>query len=260
MRAMRDLGVDGSRPAIAHASLSSFGRVHGGAQAVVGALLEHFHTVIMPTFTYKTMIVPETGPANNAAEYGARGDGNRMADFYTPDMPADRLMGTVPETLRQHRQARRSMHPVLSFSGVNAEEALKIQTLNAPLASIAAVMEENGWVVLLGVRHIPNTSIHLGERLAGRKTFTRWALTPDGIVECPGFPSCSDGFEAIAPRVKHITRETAVGNALVRVLPLRDLVEITRQLVTADPLALLCDRPGCGRCEAVKKQVVEKVK
>jgi aminoglycoside 3-N-acetyltransferase len=252
---LRHLGVDGSRPVIAHASLSAFGRIAGGADAVVGALLEHFETLIMPTFTYKTMIIPEDGPPDNAMEYGSMKDRNKMAEFFYNDMPADKLMGVVAETLRQHREARRSGHPILSFAGVNANDILETQKLSAPLAPIATLADQDGWVLLLGVTHKSNTSIHMGERLAGRKTFTRWALMPDIVVECPKFPSCSDGFDAIRPLMEPFTYKTRMGNALVQAMPLPELIETTRQLVQSDPLALLCNRPECLRCNAVRDEV-----
>lgn len=252
---MRDLGLEGDRPVIVHASLSSFGEVAGGAPAVVGALMEHFETVIAPTFTYKTMIVPGSGPPNNAVAYGAMKDGNRMAEFFYNDMPADKLMGITGETLRRHEDARRSGHPILSFAGVNAVKILETQKIAAPLAPIAALADIGGWALLLGVGHQANTSIHLGEQLAGRKSFVRWALMPGVVVECPKFPSCSDGFDVIQPLLDPFARKINVGDASLQAVPLHELVETARQLVEADPLALLCNRPGCPRCTAVRAEV-----
>ncbi len=253
--ALRDLEIEEGSPVIVHASLSAFGDIAGGAEAVLGAILEQHETVVMPTFTYKTMIVPEDGPPNNAIEYGTMPDSNKMAEFYYDNMPADKLMGTLAETLRRHGSARRSMHPILSFSGINAEELIEIQDLNNPLAPIAALADNNGWVLLLGVGNQANTSIHLGEQLAGRKTFVRWALMPDMVVECPNFPSCSDGFDAIQALMEPFTDKIAVGKALVQAMPLHELVETTRQLAQADPIALLCDRPDCPRCSTVRDEV-----
>ncbi len=57
-------------PVIVHSSLKSFGQVEGGAWTVVNALVGVFNTMIVPTFTYKTMIIPQSGPENNAINYG----------------------------------------------------------------------------------------------------------------------------------------------------------------------------------------------
>ena len=197
--ALRELELDSARPAIIHASLSAFGPVIGGAEAVLGALLEHFDTIMTPTFTYKTMIVPEDGPPDNAIDYGTMSDANMMAEIFSNDMPADKLMGAISEALRCHHDSLRSGHPILSFAGINASEIIKAQTLNAPLAPIAALADGDGWVILLGVGHKANTSIHLGERLAGRRTFVRWALMTEIVVEGPKFPPWSWGFDSIQP-------------------------------------------------------------
>ncbi len=252
---LRQLGLDGSRPVIAHASLSAFGNVQGGAETLVGALLATAQGVMMPTFTYRTMITPRVGPPNNAIAYGRGEHANSLAEFYHPDMPADPLMGVAAETLRRHPQAQRSNHPIYSFSGVGIDDILATQSLADPFAPIRALLEAQGLVLLLGVDHTANTSIHYGEQLAGRKQFVRWALTPRGVVECPHWPGCSRGFEAIAPQVAPITQERRIGAARVRLLPLSDLLKTVVRLIAKDPLALLCNNPSCPRCLAVRADV-----
>ena len=44
--AFRKLEIDHSQPIIAHASLSAFGEVHGGAETLLGALMMGFNTLI----------------------------------------------------------------------------------------------------------------------------------------------------------------------------------------------------------------------
>lgn len=256
--AFRALGLDPKRPVIAHASLRALGDVRGGADAVVGALLSCFRTVVMPAFTCRTMVIPEEGPGDNALEYGSGRDANKMAEFYQPDMPADRMMGAVAEALRRHPQARRSSHPILSFAGVYAEQILATQTLVEPLAPIGALLERGGVVLLLGVDHSVDTSIHYAERLSGRRAFVRWALTPDGIVECPGFPGCSDGFGAIAPRLEVFTRRVEAGQSVVEAVPLIDLMRTVEKLLAEEPLALLCSRKNCPRCNAMRAAPIQR--
>ncbi len=253
--ALRKLDLDRAHPVIAHASLSAFGEVNGGADTVLGALLSVSNSVIMPTFTFKTMLIPEVGPENNAIRYGSGKDLNRMAEFFTPDMPVDPLMGAIPEALRLHPKANRSSHPMLSFAGINADRQLELQTLEEPLAPIHALREGEGWVILLGVDHTVNTSIHYAERLAGRKQFVRWALTHDGVIECPGFPGCSNGFNAITPSLDRGIRRVQVGSSLVQAIPIAVLVETVLAMLQQDPLALLCEKPDCERCNAVRESL-----
>ena len=128
VQAFREVGLNPGQPVIVHASLSAVGEIRGGAETVLGALLSMAKGVMAPTFTYKTMIIPEIGPENNAMNYGTGKDQNRMAEFYLPDMPADPLMGVLPEKIRTYPGARRSFHPLLSFSGIHVDEALNAQT------------------------------------------------------------------------------------------------------------------------------------
>lgn len=251
---LRALGIEG-RPVIVHASLSSFGVVRGGADTVVGALLTVFGRVMVPTHTYKTMLIPEEGPANNALSYGSGRSQNAMAEFFTLDMPADPLMGIIPETLRRHPRARRSGHPILSFAGVGVDEALSTQTLAEPLAPLNALMEMEGWVLLMGVDHTVNTSLHLAERMVGRKQFIRWALTPHGVVECPGFPGCSMGFGKADSLLEPVTRKVTIGQASVRALPMQPMISLVTRHLKENPLALLCDDPTCERCAAVRAEI-----
>lgn len=240
---------------IAHASLQPFGYIHNGADAVLEALSDSVKSMIMPTFTYKTMVTPEVGPPNNGITYGMDGDLNRMAQPFSIDMPADPLMGILPETLRSHPFAKRTSHPILSFAGLRADLILAAQTLFEPLAPIAALADEDGWAVLINVDHSVNTSIHYAEKLAGRKQFVRWALLGDRVVECPNFPGDSSGFNAIASYIQPDTRRVEIGDAFIQAVPLRRLFEAVQELMKTDPLALLCQRTDCERCNAVRNRV-----
>jgi aminoglycoside 3-N-acetyltransferase len=240
---------------IAHASLRPFGHIQGGAEAVLDAMLLSFAGVIMPTHTYKTQIIPDVGPPNNGITYGSGQDRNRMAEPFHLDMRADPMMGILPETLRNHPSAMRTAHPILSFAGINADYTLFTQTLYEPLAPIGALAEQDGWVVLINVNHTVNTSIHYGEKLAGRKQFIRWALMDDRVAECPGYPGDSMGFQAIEEYIRFDTRHVEVGEAFIQAVPLRRLLEVVQSMLKKDPLALLCERTDCERCNAVRMTI-----
>jgi aminoglycoside 3-N-acetyltransferase len=252
---LRILGIERGCPVIVHASFSSFGDVRGGPEVLLGALQGSFASLIMPTFTSRPAVIPEVGPEGNAIQYGSGKESNLLAEFFKPDMPTDKIMGIVPEALRKLPGAYRSSHPLLSFAGLQAETALASQTLSDPLAPIQALVEKAGWVLLIGVDHTVNTSIHYAEKLAGRKQFLRWALTAEGVRECPGYPGCSDGFQALAPRVEAVTHRTIIGNSVLQAVPLMDLVRAVMACLAEDPLALLCQRANCERCNAVRQSI-----
>lgn len=254
VQAFRDLGLDRSQPVIVHASMSAVGEIRGGAETILGALLQMTQRVMAPTFTYRTMIIPEAGPEDNAISYGSGRQSNRMAEFFSPNMPADPLMGCLSETIRKHPLAKRSMHPILSFSGINLEPILAAQTIEYPLDPIRALAEQDGAVLLIGVNHTVNTGIHYAEQLAGRKQFTRWALTPQGVRACPGFGGCSDGFEAAAAHLSSITRTSPIGNTTMRLISLAEQTQILSTFLRENPLGLLCGKND-ERCEAVRRAV-----
>ena len=216
-------------------------------------MLTSFNGVIMPTFTYKTMITPEVGPPNNGITYGSNKDLNKMAEPFRADMPPDKMMGSLPVALLYEKGVLRTSHPILSFAGIQADEILLTQTLFDPLAPIRELKEKDGWVVLINVDHSVNTSIHYAEKLAGRRQFVRWAMTPERIVECPGFPGDSTGFNVIDEHIAQNTRRVEVGKeAFIQAVPLKRLIDVTVELIKKEPLALLCERDDCERCNAVR--------
>lgn len=266
-------------PVIAHASLSSFGQVDGGAPAIVEALLDSVGGLMMPTHTYVTMVTPLDGPALNGIKYeSAAGQAqNPHCLFYTPDLPADGLMGQVAEALRVYPGAQRSGHPILSFAGINVDEALAAQTIGDPLAPIGILAHQFGWVLLLGVDQTRNTSIHYAEKLSRRPGFLRWALIKDlsqvtprvrplplsedvgaeeRVLACPDFPGDSAGFEAIASSVGEHSRRVPVGNTLVQAIPLAALIYVVGEALKQNPVALLCTDKDCERCNDTRKRVL----
>lgn len=248
------------QPVIAHGSFKSLGRVLGGPKVVIDALLPTTGGLMMPAFTYETMVYPLCGPDHNGMDYQFEHEKRKRGEapapvYFKPELPVDREIGILPEMLRRHHNAKRSLHPILSFTGVNVDFALERQSMEEPLAPIGALAEENGWVLLIGVNHRVNTSIHYAERLAGRPQFLRWAATPRRVVECRNFPGDSEGFQEIAPHLTHERNVVTIGEARVEAIPLRLLIETAEKLIKQHPLALLCQREDCGRCGAVRELV-----
>jgi aminoglycoside 3-N-acetyltransferase len=255
-KGLRELGLGPSSRVLVHASLPALGPVRGGAESVVGALAALGGLVIMPTFTLQCRVWPRVGPEHNAATYTGHEEENALAEIFKPSLPADPSQGPAAEALRHMPGAVRSAHPLYSFAalGAGAERAMAAQTLAEPLGPLAhlAATEPGADVLLLGADHTANVAIHEAERRAGRKQFIRWALTSKGAVECAGCPGCPDGFNALLPHLRPISRVTQIGNARVERLPLNELLGIVEALLRRDPAALLCSRPGCERCGAVR--------
>lgn len=249
---IRQLEINPGTPVMVHANFERFDSVRGGAETVIGVLLSSFSCVLMPAFTFQTMVVPGVGPEDNAIVYGTQVDQNLRAQFFQRDIPVDPQLGELSEAFRNHPKAERSSHPILSFCGLNTRQILASQSLAEPFAPVGSLADLGGWVLLLGADHSANVSIHWAERLAGRKQFIRWALTSSGVVECPGFPGCSCGFNALSERLGGVTRSGSVKDVHIHAFPVREMVDIARRWIEEDPGALLCEASDCDYCRLVR--------
>lgn len=216
------------------------------AKALLTSMLETTGGFFTPTFTPKSLLPLDFHPIHTKA------DVNTLAEPFTPSIPADEAFGKFPELVRMHANAKRSIHPVLSFAGLGADEIINTQTAHEPYAPISALAEKDGVVLLIGFDQRVNFSIHYGEKLAGRMQFIRWALTENGVVECPNFPGDSEGFNAISLTLKPFTRETKVNGVTIQAIPVNDLLRAVVNKIHEDAYSLLCARPDCERCEAVR--------
>jgi aminoglycoside 3-N-acetyltransferase len=244
------LGVHAGLDVIAHVNLEALGPVEGGAAAVSEAIFGAAGTVVMPAFTYHTQIVPRTGPYNNGMLYGT-GDGlNARAAIFRADLPIHPDCGSVAEAFRREPGTLRSLHPILSFvaRGPHARAILASQTARNPLGPIAALEARGGAVLLMGVDQRHNFALHLAEQRAGRRTFTRWALTANAVQELPNIPGCMDGFNAIWRDLMTMTQVAQIGLARCELISLRPLLAYAEERICADPDCMLCDKPGCLSC------------
>jgi aminoglycoside 3-N-acetyltransferase len=242
----------GYAPVLAHVWMPAFGEVRGGASTLLGGLLTTFEDLVMPAFTYRTMLIPDIGPENNGMVYGIGDESNEMAEMFHMDLPVDERVGEVSELLRTHPHALRSKHPILSFSGINQDIAIQSQTIQEPLRPIGMLIEQNGWVLLMGVEQSSNISIHFAELLEGHPGFLRWALTHNGVVECPAFPGCERGFSKVTDLLSEITQQVPIGDVLVQGIELVPMMEVLTGFLRSEPFGLLCSDPSCLQCNAVR--------
>jgi aminoglycoside 3-N-acetyltransferase len=243
---IRSLGVGPGDLLLVHSSLSSFGRVEGGAKIVAEALVESVSpggTVLVPTFNYGTLPYdPATTPS---------------------------LTGAVTDAFWRLPGARRSGHPTHAFAAIGplAVELLRdhddAQTLGrgSPLWKL---WELDGWVLMIGCDHTANSMIHVAEAAAdvpylGRTRVgqvLRGAEMTEAIVQRPG---CSHGFGVIDEPLRRAgaVRETDVGRARLTLVRARAVVDAAVDLLMRDPSALLCNRPDCERCAWARQRIAE---
>src|SRR5215211_4058057 len=187
-----DLGRLGVRPGsvlLAHSSVSALGWVCGGAQAVVEALLDALGaegTLVVPTHSggnsepsqWRNPPVPEDWWPVIRATMPA----------FDPAVTPSGHVGAVPEVARTWPGARRSAHPQVSFAaiGPQAERITAGHALDSGFGDrspVARVHDLDGDVLLPGVGHGANSSLHLAEHRVPdppRERSAAAVATPDG--------------------------------------------------------------------------------
>jgi aminoglycoside 3-N-acetyltransferase len=176
-RLARDLAALGVRPRsvlLVHSSLSALGWVCGGAQAVAQALLD----VLGP---YGTLVVPAHTNGNSDP---ARWRHPPVPEAwwpvirehmpaYDPDVTPTRFLGALVEVVRTWPGARRSAHPQFSFAAVGGQAGTvtaghALEDGFGERSPLARVHDLDGDVLLLGVGHDANSSLHLAEHRVAR--------------------------------------------------------------------------------------------
>jgi aminoglycoside 3-N-acetyltransferase len=234
------LGATAGMTLMVHSSLSSLGWVCGGAQAVIEALLG----VLGPA---GTLVVPtQTGANSDPADWVAPPVPEpwwpiirASMPAYDPHLTGTRGMGAVPDCLLRHPDVVRSAHPAVSFAAVghHAQEITANHRLDEQFgitSPLGRLYDLEAQVLLIGVGHDSNTSLHLAEYLASWPSkATRQqsaAVLVDGqrqlltftdlTIDESDFPAVGAAFEATGS-----TRRRRVGHATAALMPQRPLVD-----------------------------------
>ncbi|HSG25769.1 MAG TPA: AAC(3) family N-acetyltransferase [Anaerolineales bacterium] len=235
------LGIQPGMVLLVHSSFNSLGWISGGPVAVILALEELLGlegTLVMPTHSgdlsdpgqWQNPPVPESWWETIRGSMPA----------YDPALTLTWKMGILPETFRKQDRVTRSDHPQLSFAawGAEAKAIVDEHTLENGLGEgspLARIYEQEGWVLLLGVGHANNTSLHLAEyraNLTTKKYFTNGApMMVNGRrqwVEFSNLNLDSDDFPQIGKAFSNDTGLETFGQvamAEARLMPQKELVD-----------------------------------
>lgn len=166
---LRASGVESGSTLLVHSSLSSLGWVCGGPVALVAALKQAVTdagTLVMPTFTadLSDPAIWEAPPVPASWHDTIR---QHMPAFDRAISPT-RGLGAVVECFRSGTDVVRSDHPQSSFAAWGKHRDFVVQDHGLEIAlgersPLARIYELEGHVLLLGVGHERNTSLHLAE-------------------------------------------------------------------------------------------------
>ena len=245
------LGIAAGARVLVHSSLKAVGRVENGPDGLIDALLGILGptgTLVAPTFTYRSArFDPATTPGRT---------------------------GVVGEALRRRPRAIRSLHPFYSVAALGpaagelcrGHENVAGTGLGSPLDRLA---ESGGLVLLAGVGHESNTTIHVGEFHAAVPYLDipfdpAWPTAaeiagPSGTlrVSYDRFAGCSRAFGILEPRLRARAAVTdgRVGAAASQLVSGSVVIDETVALLGEDPAALLCADPGCYRCGRARERL-----
>jgi aminoglycoside 3-N-acetyltransferase len=234
------LGVQPGMVLVVHSSLSSLGWVNGGAAAVILALEEVLTpagTLVMPTHSSD-----QSDPANwqNPPAPEAWWEQIRATmPAYDPSLTPTYNMGAIPETFRKQTGVIRSNHPIASFAAWGKQAARvaadhPLTPLFGTDSPLGRVYDLGGWVLLLGVGHNRNTSLHVAEdrtNLVPPVTRDGTAMLVNGVRQWVAFDDLGwdefdfDAVGAAFARETGLQREGRVGQAAALLMPQRALID-----------------------------------
>jgi aminoglycoside 3-N-acetyltransferase len=240
-------GLAPGQTVVMHSSMSKIGGyIVGGAEAVIRAVLEVLTpdgTLVMPALTdentdpsrWSNPPVPESFWPIIRAHTPA----------YDPARTPTWNLGVIPELFRTWPGAHRSGHPIASFAAVGKHAAYltndhRLMDEFGATSPIGRLYELDGYVLLLGVGHGNNTSLHMAEWRAnwpGKKTFRDGtAMYVDGArqwVEFDALDFDDRDFERIgdAYEAEHGIPRGRVGSAEVRFVKQRPLIDYAVQWI-----------------------------
>ncbi len=241
IKGLREIGVNEGDILFVHSSLSSFGYVEGGAETVINALMKVLGeggTLAMPSF-------PVFEPHG---EYGLVY--NNDVVFDVRESPS--RMGKITDVFWRYPGVKRSLHPTHSVACWGHRRDWLLEGHERCLCSCGKdtpfhkLCQARGKILLMGVTHESNTTIHTIEDTNGAPTRSLELFHPKVIdyegreivvptyPHLPGFPRCYWKMEEVCKNAG-IQKECKVGNSLWKLIEAGPMYEIGSKLVRENP-------------------------
>lgn len=237
---LRALGVEAGDVLLVHTSFRALRPVEGGPTGLIEALgraIGPSGTLVMPSWT---------------------GDDNALFDPATTPASAD--LGVVADTFWRLPSTLRSGHPfAFAARGPKADRITADRLVlppHQPESPVGRVLDCDGKILLLGVDHDANTTLHLAELLAGVPYRVPHHITAmqDGRPTRIGYlenDHCCERFRLADDWMteRGLQADGPVGHAPSRLMRSRDLVDTVLPRLKRDPCVFLHPRDaGCAEC------------
>jgi aminoglycoside 3-N-acetyltransferase len=239
------LGVEPGGVLLVHTSFRAVRPIEGGPGGLIDALrlaMGPHGTLVMPSWT-----------------------GDDDEPFVAAETAAARDLGIVADTFWRLPGVARSEHAfAFAAAGPHAaritSDPLPVPP-HGPESPVGRVHELDGQVLLLGVGHDANTTLHLAEALAR----VPYRVTKHCTVLEDGRPVRVDYWEndhccarfALADdwlRTRGLQADGRVGHAHARLARARDIVSVTVEHLAGDPLLFLhAPAAACGECDQARR-------
>lgn len=240
-----DLGVRPGGVLVVHTVFSRVAPIEGGPRGLIDALL----AALGPD---GTLVMPSLSDDDDHPFDAAR----------TPCA----AMGVTADAFRRLPGVLRSDNPhAFAAFGPRAGEVTSPHPLDVPHgldSPVGRVWELDGLVLLLGVGHDANTTVHLAENLAGVRYRSPKYLTVlrDGKAtryDYREIDHCCEGFNQLDGwlEAEERQRRGIVGHATARLMRSRDVVESALRHLREQELVFLHPAGRCGECDEARASV-----
>jgi len=230
----KKLGLKSGDNVGVHSSLSAFGYVEGGADAVIDALFETVGeegTVVMPTYSKNVQALEKT---QEEIDMGITWKYRVLP--YDPQSDGC-WTGAIPDTFWRRDGAIRNSKPTHSLTAMGA----KAEELSQNWKEL---MDADGYILLLGVTLGCCSSMHLAEEYVQLPQHILDKTTPPPELE-EKYERENIGFgygpypdfermEEICMK-RGIMKTVKIGESTVKLLRLRDLIHLYAEYLQKDP-------------------------
>lgn len=249
VRDLRALGVRAGQLVNAKISLSSIGRVAGGARSLIDALIE----VLGPEGTLVSDAFVESYPLPLSTR-----NAQKIVDEKTPS-----YAGAFANAMIKHPRGVRSRHPIQKFAAIGAlaETLMREHTAASGAYDVLARMAESGGLNLkigseekvagVGTTHVVLCA--LGYRQKPLKHGVMYREV-DGTIRLfvrNWVGGCARGYLNLAPLYRDggaVLAEGNIGMAPAKITDMQRTLAIEMEALRENPRLILCGDPLCESC------------